>query len=167
MITLLKASIKEIELIREIANKTWFITYGNILSQEQLDYMFEKMYSTASITEQMTRLNHDFFIAYAEGIPQGYVSVEQQSKGLFHLHKLYVLPEAQGKGIGRALIEKAFDFARAESKGRKCALELNMNRNNKALDFYEKMGMHICGQGDFEIGNGYYMNDYIFRIELN
>ena len=47
-----------------------------------------------------------------------------------------------------------------------CAIELNVNRQNPAVDFYLHMGMHIDRQGDFPIGNGYFMNDYIMKKEL-
>ena len=43
---------------------------------------------------------------------------------------------------------------------------LNVNRNNNAVSFYRKMGMEILGQGDFDIGSGYYMNDYIMSLDL-
>lgn len=166
MITLREATLEDIDLIREIAGKTWFVTYRDMLSPQQMDYMFDMMYSIKSIKRQMTELNHFFFIAILKGDPLGYVSVEQQGDALFHLHKLYIMPEGQGKGIGKILIKKAFDFAKENSKGKECALELNMNRDNKALFFYEKMGMRIIDKGDFHIGNGYYMNDYILRIDL-
>ena len=47
-----------------------------------------------------------------------------------------------------------------------CVVELNVNRNNKAVTFYEHMGMHKDRQGDFPIGNGFFMNDYIMAIEI-
>jgi len=34
------------------------------------------------------------------------------------------------------------------------------------LTFYEKMGMQKVDEGDFHIGNGYYMNDYIMGLEI-
>ena len=46
------------------------------------------------------------------------------------------------------------------------AIELNVNRQNLALGFYRRMGMRIDREGDFDIGNGFYMNDYIMRLEL-
>lgn len=45
-------------------------------------------------------------------------------------------------------------------------MELNVNRNNKALQFYEYMGMRKLRKGDFPIGNGYYMNDYIMGLDI-
>ena len=166
MITFQQATTKDIDLLRHIAEKTWFVTYRDMLSQEQMDYMFDRMYSVESLKRQMTEQNHVYFIALSDDEPLGYLSVEQQTETLFHLHKLYILPEGQGKGIGKILINKAFSFAKEHTKGKECVVELNMNRDNKALSFYEKMGMRISDRGDFDIGNGFYMNDYIFRIDL-
>lgn len=42
-----------------------------------------------------------------------------------------------------------------------CRMELHVNRHNKAVKFYERMGMRKLREGDFEIGGGFYMNDYI------
>lgn len=47
-----------------------------------------------------------------------------------------------------------------------CLMELNVNRDNKALLFYERMGMRKLREGDFPIGNGYYMNDYIMGLDI-
>ena len=166
MITLQRATVNDIGTIRDIAGKTWFVTYGEILSPEQMDYMFEMMYSVESIKRQINEQKHVFFIAYQSEKPLGYLSVEQQEACLFHLQKLYILPAGQNKGLGKILISKVFEYARETSQGRKCAVELNVNRDNKALSFYKKMGMRIIGEGDFDIGNGFFMNDYIMRIDL-
>lgn len=84
---------------------------------------------------------------------------------LYHLQKLYLLPSAQGRGLGRLLFEKAVAHVR-EDAGGPAVMELNVNRHNRAVTFYESMGMHKDRQGDFAIGHDYYMNDYIMRLEL-
>ena len=45
-------------------------------------------------------------------------------------------------------------------------MELNVNRNNRALHFYERMGLRKLREGDFPIGDGYYMNDYIMGLDI-
>jgi len=167
MITLRKAETLDIPMIRELAGNTWFETYRKMLSQDQMDYMFDMMYSENSLLSQMTETHHEFFIAFENETPLGFVSIEKQTGELFHLHKLYIVPHLQKKGVGRILIEKAYDYARDNADSPRCIVELNMNRDNPALHFYEKMGMKIHDRGDFHIGNGYYMNDYILRIELD
>lgn len=166
MFIIRQASAKDIGLIRKLASNTWFSAYKDILSDDQAEYMFEMMYSEDSLKKQMSEEGHMFYIASFDGAPSGYVSVQKRGKSIFHIHKLYVLPEKQDKGIGKLLIEKVFDFARTESGGGACSIELNVNRHNKAVSFYKRMGMYISRQGDFDIGNGYFMNDYIMRIDL-
>ena len=36
----------------------------------------------------------------------------------------------------------------------------------RALHFYERMGMRKLREGDFPIGDGYYMNDYIMGLDI-
>jgi hypothetical protein len=42
-----------------------------------------------------------------------------------------------------------------------------VNRYNKAKDFYEKAGFKIIETVDIEIGNGFYMNDYVMELPLS
>lgn len=141
-------------------------TYQSILTSSQIEYMMEWMYSEESLERQMLRESHLYYIAYSDDRQAlGYVSIRPDGEHLFHLEKIYVLPQYQHLKVGGAL----FRYALARVKDmhpEPCAVELNVNRNNPALGFYEHMGMHIDREGDFDIGNGYYMNDYIMRIEL-
>lgn len=160
------ATRNDIPVIQEIANRTWFDTYAGILSEEQLDYMFDMMYSSRSLDNQMEE-GHTFYLASYGSKPSGYVSIEHDVDNVFHLQKLYVDPSFQGLGIGDRLIHTAFEHARRNSDGAECYVELNVNRNNKALEFYKKVGMEIDRQGDFPIGNGFYMCDYVMKIRLD
>lgn len=163
-ISIRKADFSDISTLRTLAERTWFKTYGSLLSKEQMDYMFEWMYSENSINDQMATQGHVFYIAYEGSKPIGYVSIEKQSEELFHLHKIYILPTAQGKGIGKMLLEQCYAHAQGHTSLSEFQVELNVNRGNKALAFYHKMGLQIVDQKDFDIGNGYFMNDYILRI---
>jgi diamine N-acetyltransferase len=166
MHTFRPATIDDIPILREIASKTWFTTYKDILSKEQADYMFEWMYSAASLLEQITQKSHLFYLLYIGDSPLGFVSYSKEQETLFHLHKLYVLPYKQGSGIGKALLAFVFQQVKAASGEKPCAVELNVNRYNKAVTFYQKMGMYIHEEGDFDIGHGYLMTDYIMRKDL-
>ena len=85
---------------------------------------------------------------------------------MVHLQKIYVCPDKQRLHAGRALIEKAFDEAKRLFPDGHGRVELNVNRKNPALSFYRHMGMTIASSGDFDIGNGYFMNDYIMAIDF-
>ena len=100
MIRSRKAGIDDIALIRDLAEKSFLPTYKEILSADQLDWMFDWMYSADSLRRQIED-GHVFFIAYDGDRPCGYVSVERQGEALFHLQTIYVLPDFQGKHVGR------------------------------------------------------------------
>lgn len=165
MFNIRKATVDDCLLIHKMANKVFPATYQEILSPEQLDYMMEWMYAPDNIRKQMEEEGHVYFIAYKECEPCGYVSVQPQGKDVFHLQKIYVLPCFQGTHCGSFLFRQAIQYIK-EVHPNPCLMELNVNRNNKALHFYERMGMKKLREGDFPIGNGYYMNDYIMGLEI-
>jgi GNAT superfamily N-acetyltransferase len=152
------ASKIDIPIIQEIAYTTWPSTYGHILSKEQLNYMLDMMYSSSSLENQMNQ-NITFFLAELNGEIVGFASTGREPmEGMFKLHKLYILPNIQTKGIGSALLEAVILFAKKNSGEQ---LVLQVNRNNSAVDFYKKKDFIILYEADFDIGNGYQMNDYV------
>ena len=159
-----KATKDDCPQIRQLAEQIFPATYKEIISQEQIDFMMDWMYSISNLNKQMDD-GHIYFLAYRETAPVGYVSVEQQNKDLFHLQKIYVLGSEQGTGCGKFLFTEAVKYIKTVHPA-PCTMELNVNRENRAIRFYEHMGMHKARQGDFSIGNGYFMNDYIMSMEL-
>lgn len=165
-----EASTIDISAIKQMAETVFRKTYKPILSGEQIEYMIEWMYSTESLERQFEE-GHVFFIAFSGEKPCGYVSIQKETAeyddvNVYHLHKLYVMPHMQGNGVGKQLFNRACSHAKKNASVASIRIELNVNRNNPSIQFYEKMGMHVVKAGDFDIGNGYYMNDYIMGIEL-
>ena len=165
MFTIRKATTEDIPLIHKMAQEVFPATYADILSPDQLDYMMEWMYSPENIRQQMEKEGHVYLLAYEECEAAGYVSVQPEGENLFHLQKIYVLPYFQKARCGRFLFQEAIKYIK-EVHPTPCRMELNVNRHNPALGFYEHMGMRKVREGDFPIGNGYYMNDYIMGMEL-
>jgi ribosomal protein S18 acetylase RimI-like enzyme len=161
MIVLRKAKEKDIEVIQSIANSTWGDTYGSILSSKQIEYMLDKMYSRGVLLLQLEE-GHTFLIAEENEKNLGFAgfSLTDPEKNIFKLHKLYVIPEAHGKGLGKLLMNEVFNIARSAGG---LSLELNVNRNNKAAGFYQKAGFKIKETVDLDIGNGFFMNDYVME----
>ena len=167
--TLIEAGEELLPVINEMANVVFRHTYREMLSPDQIDYMMDWMYSLPNLKKQLES-GHHYYIAMRGDIPAGYVSVQYEGenaegKAQFHLHKIYVMPSGQGMGLGRVLFEKVLEFAKNIASGKPFVIELNMNRDNPALHFYQHMGVKILRRGDFHIGNGYYMNDYILGYE--
>lgn len=156
-----KAHLADRSIIRSISERTWPSTYGHIISQEQIDFMLDWMYSDASLEEQMNK-GHQFFIAHYNQEDIGFCSVSKETDS-HKLNKLYILPNTQGSGAGTLLLNKAIEIAKAEGS---TSLFLQVNKHNSAYSFYIKKGFVKESEFKFDIGNGYFMDDYVMRLSL-
>ena len=151
----------DLEIVRNLAYKIWPVVYKEMISQDQISYMLNWMY--AKETLQNAHISGDFFYAYYR---------EEEAVGFIHLHpnqntmklqKIYILPEYQKLGIGKIFIgfcERLCRDKRFEE------LELQVNRENSAVNFYLKNGFTIIKEEDFDIGNGFLMNDFIMKKKI-
>ena len=169
MIDIRVATIDDLKIIREIALRTWPDAFREILSLSQIDFMLQKMYSIESLIEQVTVKNHVFLISSSiiesKRTDTGYCSYEQNYSELnkTKIHKLYVLPEHQKTGSGLALINRVESFAINNNIE---SLILNVNRYNKAVDFYIRRGFTIVNEEVIPIGNGFVMDDFVMEKRL-
>jgi GNAT superfamily N-acetyltransferase len=161
----IEATTGHIYNIKVLSDIIWPVTFKEILSQEQIVYMMDMMYSTASLEKQMNELNHHYLLAEEDGEYLGYVSYELNYRGTptTKVHKIYVLPSTQGKGVGRLFIDTVSEIAK---KNNNTTLSLNVNRFNKAIDFYKRVGFEFHTSENIDIGNGFVMEDYIMNKEL-
>lgn len=165
MLTIRQATTADIPTIRELAAIAFPHTYATILSAPQIAYMMEWMYGADSLRRQMTSEHHTYYLALLDGLPVGYLSIQPEGDDACHLQKLYLLPAYQGMHLGQQLFAHATQAIKALYPTVR-TMRLNVNRHNAALHFYQKMGMVKVAEGDFPIGDGYYMNDYIMALPL-
>lgn len=164
MTTISEGTVEDFKTIQAIAYKTWPVVYGEILSKAQIDYMLDKMYSEATLLDNLNK-GHHFILAKEDSICLGFASFEHDylNEKCTRLHKIYLLPETQGKGLGKKLLEQIKAFAKENHSE---TISLNVNRFNKAHSFYKKMGFEIVGEEDLAIGNGYLMEDYKMELKI-
>ena len=164
MIFVKEVAIADVEAIRHIAGLTWWDTYSTILSKEQIGYMFRVIYSAETIAAQIESASQTYLLLLEDSQPvalAGY-SIREEDPEIYKLHKLYCIPAAQGKGYGKILLDAVIENILLAGKH---ILELNVNRYNKAKNFYEKFGFKAIYEEDVPIGD-YWMNDYVMRKEL-
>jgi GNAT superfamily N-acetyltransferase len=159
-----KATTSDVDAIRHIAETTWQDVYGPILKAEQLIFMLGEIYSIEKLTAQIEHDSQTFLLLLQDDRPVAFAaySPRDEDAAICKLHKLYCLPETQGKGYGKILINEVINKAIEAGKH---TLDLNVNRYNNAKAFYEKMGFAVVYEEDVPIGK-YWMNDYVMRKEL-
>lgn len=159
VLTIVPASEKDARLIRLLALQIWPKTYAEILSPDQIDYMMNMMYTEDAIRTQMQK-DHRFIIVYDADMPVGFAAYGAIEPSIYKLFKIYLMQSEQGKGKGKFIIQQIINDIATRGA---VALQLNVNRYNKAKLFYEKLGFNVVRTEDIDIGNGYFMNDYIME----
>lgn len=164
MIRIATAGPADLDTIRDLAYTIWPVTYGHILSGPQLDFMLASFYSVEALTQSLQK-GHNYLLVLENDKSLGFVGYEHGYKrnNVTRIHKIYVLPQTQGKGIGKMLIDHIEKLAREH---RSDALSLNVNRQNNALGFYLRQGFTITGEEDIAIGHGYLMEDFTMEKPL-
>jgi diamine N-acetyltransferase len=155
--TIEKAEIKDLDRIVKLAKLTWFETYKEILSTEQSNFMFHKMYDKDILIENYNSGNEFYIISQNKDL--GYMELIINNDNI-KISKIYVLTGNQRKGIGKELINKAVNIGQSYNSNK---ITLNVNRNNSAKLFYLKNNFTIIKEVDIEIGNGYLMEDYLME----
>ncbi len=156
---------KHFSIIRELAYQIWPHTYGNILSEIQLNYMLEKFYCDEILLQNIIEKHHLFYIIQSENKNVGFFSIENNYKNqlITRIHKLYLLPETQGKGYGKKILGFIENLAKEKGTNK---LSLNVNRYNAAQNFYHKMGFNIILEEDIKLDYGYLMEDYLMEKNI-
>jgi RimJ/RimL family protein N-acetyltransferase len=154
---LLKAvSETEIEKIADLAKIIWQKHYPPIIGQEQVDYMLKNMYNTKSLLNQINEKGQQFYFIIFENETIGFISVTNEKDRCWMLNKFYVLDKETAKGIGTAILEELKKIIQPKK------IRLTVNRNNfKSINFYFKNGFRIDAVAQFDIGEGYIMDDFI------
>ncbi|TCC93596.1 GNAT family N-acetyltransferase [Pedobacter frigiditerrae] len=165
MILLRRGKTEDMPIVADLAERIWPNTYGQYISEEQINYMLKLMYNQGELLTQLEK-GYVFLMASEEDKDVGFAcySIVDTESDIYKLHKIYVLPEMHGKGVGKILMNEVINLAKR--KGGK-SLELNVNKNNKSKDFYLKSGFKINESVTIDIGNGFVMDDFVMELQFS
>lgn len=153
----IQATLEDLDKIIDLAHRIWNDHYPEIIGQEQVDYMLKRMYDRKSLELQM-QSNDQFFLSKDESMDKftGFISIKEVAKGDYFINKFYIDTTIQRSGVGRDF----FNYIVREFEPQTIRLQVN-RMNYKAINFYFKNGFVIEKVADFDIGDGYFMNDFV------
>ncbi len=161
-INLTPAVPADVEVIVELANEIWWEHYPAIIGNDQVQYMLKKMYATDVIKSHIERGPQHFFLIQEEGLNEGFISIEINEDDCF-IQKFYLRNQKRGKGLS----EKCFELLKLMYPHHE-TFRLQVNRENiRAINFYFKIGFIIEKSANFDIGNGFFMNDFVMVYHKN
>jgi GNAT superfamily N-acetyltransferase len=161
MLNLKLANLNDLNTIANLAKEIWNEHYVPIIGQKQVDYMLNKMYNLDSLNDQMLIQKHKFYLIENNFETIGFVSLGTENDSDYFIHKFYIQQSQSNSGIGSQVIGKMIKLVAPKS------LTLTVNRqNHKSINFYFKNGFKIEQVADFDIGEGYVMNDFVMKKRI-
>lgn len=139
----------EREAARAVIRETWESAYVHIFTPDEI----------AGLSEGRLRISTDYgvdqepigsLVAEVEGEIAGVAALALLPDDAGEVMALYVKPACQGRGIGKALWNRAMD----EFRKRGCveALVWVLAENAPAIGFYEHQGCVLVEEGEFRVG---------------
>ena len=150
----------EIDKISELAKTIWLKHYPAIIGQDQVDYMLKNIYNTESLLNQINVNSQQFYFINFNNDIIGFLSVTNENNDCWMLNKFYILEDKASNGIGTLTLRKLKKIILPKK------IRLTVNRKNfKSINFYFKNGFKISSVAEFDIGNGFVMDDFIMIWE--
>ncbi len=149
----------KIEELCAMAEEIWHEHFTPIIGAAQVEYMVEKFQSVPAITEQIAN-GYEYYLFLLEGRAIGYTGIHAENGELF-LSKLYLRKENRGKGYARQAMNFLEDLCRQRGLSK---IWLTVNRyNSNTIAAYKAMGLVTVREQKADIGNGFFMDDYIME----
>lgn len=150
---LLAMSAMATEIVRE--------HFDPIIGKAQNDYMIEKFQSPHAIKKQLQQ-GYCYYFVFLGGQKIGFLAFCPKGSSLY-LSKLYLYKDYRGKGYSKQML--AFVIQAAREYGFS-SIELNVNRNNSAVQVYKNLGFQLLREEKNDIGSGFYMDDLVFSLTI-
>lgn len=167
MINFEKVSVNDADVIKELSDLATEIVkehFDPIIGAAQNDYMINMFQSVPAITEQLKNGYQYFFVSNVSGKKIGFLAFYPREKDIY-LSKMYLHKDQRGKGIAKEM----FQFVIEQIQGYGfSSIVLNVNKNNIiAITAYEKMGFRKIRAEKNYIGNGFYMDDWVYEYIID
>lgn len=150
-----KTNVKELQTI---SIQTFTETFARYNTAENMQQYVEECLSEEQLLSELNHPDSQFYFAMHNHEPVGYLKLnvnnaqtEKDFKHAIEIERIYVLQHYQGKKIGKALMQQSLSIARDMNAA---FIWLGVwEKNNKAIEFYEKMGFTAFDTHLFRLGS--------------
>jgi len=145
----------ELPRIASLARRIWPEAFAGILPADRIPGMLDEIYALETLLADFGERGHQYWLASGDGGDLGYASA-YRADGRVWIKKLYLLAEARGLGLGKAMIATARAYF-----GEDLPVALYVNDGNApAIAFYRSQGFEIEQHVPVQMGP-YQFTDYV------
>src|SRR5215510_12555459 len=100
-----RAEVTDLSKVETVARVTWPVAYAGIIPDAVQQRLLDRWYSRESLSHALATQGSSFFVAESSGDIIGFAQFVRRSAEAVELTRIYVLPDSQGSGIGRQLLD--------------------------------------------------------------
>jgi ribosomal protein S18 acetylase RimI-like enzyme len=165
-----RADVKDATLLAALGGATNYETYFETDEPEDLAKYIADYFNRQALKAELKDANSTFFLAEINGKAVGYAKLREgnpadcvKGENIVELAKLYVLEKMTRRGVGKILMQKCLDEAKAKNFE---ALWLSVfHLNTRAFEFYKKLGFRQVGETGFYYGEKRF-TCFVMKIDL-
>lgn len=149
-------------ILATLAGEIWHQHFISMISREQIEYMLAGRYVPEKLSAYLDAPDRWFGLLKLDGRAVGYCSYAlTATPGEMKLEQLYLLAEMRGRGLGAYML----DAVERAARQRGChTLVLTVNKHNAgSIVVYQRRGFLVREEAEFDIGNGFVMDDYVME----
>lgn len=153
-----KVSTDELEELRRLSVETFSDTFTEQNNEIQMKAYLEKAFNTDQLRSELSNPESFFYFVKEEDKTLGYLKLntktaqtDQVLDSSLEIERIYLTQEAQGKGIGKLLMD--FSIAEAKRRNLLCLWLGVWEKNEKAIAFYKSYGFGVFADHPFKLGD--------------
>lgn len=165
-----KCTPLDVDELRGIAYKTYDDTFRHLNTPENMQAYLDTAFEHGKLKAELENPGSAFYFLYLDSALVGYLKLNEgpsqtdlKDPDSLEIERIYVISSCQGQGLGKYLIRQALEIAKR--KGKRCAWLGVWEKNQKAIDFYRRMGFRVIGTHEFTMGDEC-QTDYLMQIDL-
>ncbi len=166
-----KCTPDDLETLCALSRKTYEQTFAPLNTPENMRAYLDKAFDLKKLRDELSDNHSTFYFLFQAHELCGYLKLNETPSQTdlndaqsLELERIYVDEKFQGKGFGRVLMEQAIKISRERKK---VYIWLGVwEKNEKAIDFYQKNGFYKIGTHPFMMGEEE-QTDFIMRKDLS
>jgi len=168
---IIKATIKDVQLLSKISRQSFLPAHGHSASKEDVHTYTSLNFSEENFIKELENIKNQYFLIYHNNKIAGYSKIVLNSKNenisdrnVALMSRLYLLEEFYGLNLGKKLFDFNIEITKQNNqKGIWLAVWIE---NKRAINFYQKMGFMRVGNHDFKISETHSNPNHILYLEF-
>lgn len=164
-------TVNDLTELARISRLTYEDTFASANTPENMKAYLDHAFNEKQLAAELNTDGTQFFFAKADKTILGYLKINmgqaqtefQEEEGL-EIERVYVLPDHQGKKMGKSMLNFAIDKAR--NLGKQYVWLGVWEHNLAARAFYDRLGFREIGSHPFVMGDDV-QTDYLLRLDVD